>query len=133
MGSADQIVHLTMNDSKDGNDGTLVYSSKERLPESMRISFTADGKTVIYDPGAGDFATVDGEIKTFGIERTDDAVYNDNSILFPLVGYVDKPVTVRVWMEGTDPACTDELRGVDFAIRLRFEGTDENGNRLIKG
>ena len=39
-------------------------------------------------------------------------------------------MVLRVWLEGTDEACTDELRDMDYSIRLRFVGTDENGNLL---
>jgi hypothetical protein len=54
---------------------------------------------------------------------------SDNS-LFSLKKEVDKPVVVRVWLEGTDEACTDALRGADYSIRLRFLGTDEDNNVL---
>ena len=43
---------------------------------------------------------------------------------------MDKPVVIRIWLEGTDEACTDDLRDADYSIRLRFAGTDEDGNLL---
>ena len=50
-----------------------------------------------------------------------EAVFADNA-MFSLKEGVDKAVTVHIWMEGTDEACTDELRGSDYSIRLRFTG-----------
>ena len=43
---------------------------------------------------------------------------------------MSKPVKVRIWLEGTDENCTDELRSADYQIQLRFIGTDEDGNLL---
>lgn len=37
---------------------------------------------------------------------------------------------VHIWLEGTDEACTDQLRGADYSIQMRFVGTDEAGNEL---
>ncbi len=130
MSNEDMIVHLSPYNSEDKEDSTLVWSSRERTPEAMRISFSVDGNNMIFDPGMGDESIISGNNKNFGLQNGNEPLYNENSILFSIEKEVDKAVTVRVWMEGTDPACTDELKGTDFAIRLRFEGTDENGNRL---
>ena len=62
----------------------------------------------MYDPGAG----------------------NSEIALFPLKEYTNQPVMVHIWLEGTDEECTDALRGADYAIQLRFVGTDEDGNVL---
>ena len=56
--------------------------------------------------------------------------YNEENALFSLEEGVDKTVVMRVWLEGTDEACTDAIRRADYAIRLRFIGTDEFGNLL---
>ena len=53
---------------------------------------------------------------------------SDNNAMFSLKEGVDKAVVVHIWLEGTDPACTDALRASDYAIRLRFTGTDMEGN-----
>ena len=46
----------------------------------------------------------------------------DFGILRLIVSDVDKAVEVHIWMEGTDLACTDELKGSNYSIRLRFTG-----------
>ncbi len=130
IASEDMIVHLTAQNSAGHQDGTLISSSIPQLPESLRISFEADGNVTVYDPGMGDSSTFFGKIKNFGLQTGNVSGYNQNSVLFPLKALTDKTVIFRVWMEGTDEACTDELKNSDFEIRLRFEGTDESGNRL---
>ena len=108
MSTEDMVVHLTAADSSGKNDGTAVTSSNQSLPKAMRISFTIGSQTKVYAPGAG----------------------NSELELFPLKEYTNQPVLVHIWLEGTDEACTDALRGADYAIRLRFVGTDEDGNVL---
>ena len=97
----------------------------------MRISFTADGVTKVYDPGlgVGNSARI-GNAMVFDLPSANTMIYNDENGLFYLKANEDKPVTVRVWMEGTDEMCDDSLKEGNFAIRLRFEGTDQNNNRL---
>ena len=125
MSTVDMVVHLT----SAGQDGTLVSSSAAALPSAMRLSFTAE-ETSIYDPGLGDSWNDAPAGKVFGLPGGDSVTYHEGNTLFSLKAGVDKPVVLRVWLEGTDEACTDELRDMDYSIRLRFVGTDENGNLL---
>ena len=107
MGEKDMLVHLTEeNSSADEADGTAVNSKNPELPQAMRIAFTADGKTTVYDPGKS---------------------REKKQLLFSLKKEEDKEVKVHIWLEGTDPACTDALRNADYEIRLRFDGTDLDG------
>ena len=107
MGEKDMLVHLTEeNSSADEADGTAVNSKNPELPQAMRIAFTADGKTTVYDPGKH---------------------REKKQLLFSLKKEEDKEVKVHIWLEGTDPACTDALRNADYEIRLRFDGTDLEG------
>lgn len=129
MAAKDMIVHLTSaNSSNRASDGTAVLSENSALPASMRISFTADGQTWIYDPGEGDTAYGSGKFRTFGLPGASSMRLSDNNAMFSLKEGVNKEVLVHIWMEGTDPACTDALRASDYAIRLRFTGTDMEGN-----
>lgn len=128
MAEKDMIVHLNSANSNAGTqDGTAVSSGVASLPESMRISFSTDGRTWIYDPGMGDAASSTGTVKTFGLPGANNMVFNQNNAMFSMTEGVDKEVRVHIWMEGTDPACTDLLKAADYAIRMRFTGTDENG------
>lgn len=121
----DIFVHL----SNAGEDGTSIISSTDGVPEALRMSFLSDNLCV-YDPGLGDTRYTDYDGKVFGLPGNPTDVYNDNSTLFSLQAGVDKPVVIRIWLEGTDEACTDDLRNADYSIRLRFVGTDEFGTPL---
>ena len=123
MAEKDMIVHLNSADSSDGaGDGTNISSSNAELPEAMRISFTADGQTWIYDQGMGDTLSTSAAATTFGLPSMGSTRINSNNAMFSLKKNTDKPVLVHIWMEGTDPACTDSLKSADYAIRMRFTG-----------
>lgn len=132
MATQDMIVHLSSANSENGNDGTRVESKTKNLPSAMRLSFTAE-ETSIYNPGMGD-ETEDGPGgKLFGLPDGNAMAYHDGNALFELKKNVDKPVVVRIWLEGTDKACTDDLRKAEYSIQLRFVGTDKEGNILETG
>lgn len=123
MVAKDMVVHLTSANSSSGaEDGTLVMSENAALPESMRIAFSTDGTIWNYDPGMGSASSTEGTAKTFGLPEASTMQINEDNAMFSLKEGVDKAVTVHIWMEGTDEACTDELRGSDYSIRLRFTG-----------
>lgn len=126
MASRDVIVHLTSSNSPGNNDGTRISSDVQTLPSAMRISFTDGNNTVVYDPGMGDTQQIIGNVRHFGLPGADSMVYSDSNVLFPLTEGVNKPIVVRIWMEGTDEACTDALQKAAYTIALRFEATDEN-------
>lgn len=127
MAQQDMVVHLSSDNSYSGGDGTKISSSVAQLPEAMRISFTVDGKTLVYDPGAGDTGRNIGNTRIFGLPSAGRMRYDNYNELFTLKQNEDKEVLVHVWLEGTDEACTNALQEADYAIQLRFVGTDENG------
>jgi len=130
MATDDMLVHLTSADSEGKQDGTRITSSNADLPAAMRISFTVDGQTYVYDPGMGDLRYESLKVKQFGLPASNKMVLNENNQLFWVEKDQDKPVTVRIWLEGTDPVCTDDLRNSDYKISLRFVGTDKDHNIL---
>ena len=123
MAEKDMTVHLNSADTTNGaGDGTNISSSNAELPEAMRISFTADEQTWIYDQGMGDTYSESGSTRTFGLPSMGSTRINSNNAMFSLKKNTDKPVLVHIWMEGTDPACTDNLKSADYAISMRFTG-----------
>lgn len=67
MAAKDMIVHLTSaNSSNETEDGTAIMSWNTNLAQAMRISFSADGWTWIYDAGMGDTSGTSGTTKIFG-------------------------------------------------------------------
>ena len=129
MAEKDMVVHLTSANSSDtAEDGTLVSSGNSQLPQAMRISFSTDNQNWVYDPGMEDSLQNSGNLRSFGLNSPSGMRISDNNALFSLKQGQDKAVVVHIWMEGTDEACTDELQSADYSIRLRFTGTDEEGN-----
>ena len=123
MAEKDMVVHLTSaNRSAESQDGTEVMSETAGLPEAMRISFAADDQTWIYDPGMGNESSTQGSIRTFGLPAADAMALTEDNAMFFLKQGVDKAVVMHIWLEGTAPTCTDELRASQYAIRLRFTG-----------
>lgn len=128
MAAKDMIVHLTSAHSDDNiTDGTMVSSNVAGLTQSMRISFTADGQTWVYDPGMGDLRASTEGGAVFGLPGPADMELSDNNAMFSLKEGQNKEVQVHIWIEGTDPACTDDLKSAQYSIRLRFSGTDMDG------
>jgi len=130
MAQEDMVVHLTSSDFSEEMKGTRINSETAGLDVAMRISFTYDGTTYIFDPGMGDFSKEISNGKIFGIPSAGNMVYNDVNAMFSLQSGVDAPVVVRIWLEGEDEACTNALKGSDYSIRLRFEGTTEDHQRF---
>lgn len=124
-------VHLTSAPTFGMDDGTRITSSDPELPYALRIAFTCDGVTHIYDPGAAEPSQLSENCVVFGLPPADRMVYNVASSLFAIDPGVDKAVEVAIWLEGTDEACTDAIRSGDYAIQLRFQGVDENGQPII--
>jgi hypothetical protein len=135
MATKDMDVHLTSVSSGAGGDGTLVTSAVAGMPEAIRIGFAGEGGTSVFDPGPPDkndlSANVFENIQVFRLPSAADMIYNKSNSILSLRADTDQLVMVRIWLEGTDEACTNELKGGDYTIRLRFVGTDEDGNLIV--
>lgn len=133
IASEDMWVHLTSENSTEGGepDGTAVLTTsagtKAEIVECVRVSFTADGATRIYEPNKG--AAVASQT-TFDIGDADNMVYSDETRLFELTANESKEVIVRVWIEGEDPQCDDDVASSDLDVRLCFKGTDDSNSVL---
>ncbi len=116
----DSVVRLTGQDGEDGAQGTAFLSSaSDSLPLAMRMSFTADGQTWIYDPNAAAGSAAQGAATTFGLDANEATAA---SSMFSLTAEQDKSVLVRIWLEGTDSNCTNSIKGADYSVSMRFEG-----------
>ncbi len=115
-------VRLTGQAGTDGAAGTAISSSSsDALPLAMRMSFTADGQTWIYNPNAAVSASSNGQVTTFGLNASK---ATEASNMFNLAAEQDKSVVVRIWLEGEDPNCTNMVKGADYSISMRFEGIE---------
>ncbi len=116
----DSVVRLTGQDGEDGARGTAFLSSaSDSLPLAMRMSFTADGQTWIYDPNVAAGSAAQGAATTFGLDANEATAA---SSMFSLTAEQDKSVLVRIWLEGTDSNCTNSIKGADYSVSMRFEG-----------
>ena len=131
MSAEDMDVHLT-NMTSDGEAIDIIAADDEALINAMRISFTVDGETFIYDPNMGDEASKSDNVTYFGLPASANMEYNENNILFHLDKGVNKPVLVHIWLEGTDPGCDNDIQNFDYQISMKFEGTDADGNVFFK-
>lgn len=130
MATQDMYIHLTTENQSGKTDGTLISSSNPDLPRAMRVAFTVGEMTYIYNPSMAGGSKTKGKIKEFGLPNSENMVFSNDNAMFFLNKDESKQVIVKIWLEGTDPACTDALRKADYSIRLRFEGTDSENNKL---
>ena len=110
-------VHLSKN-TLDGEEGTNV-GGDNGIEQALRLSFSVDGITKIYEP----YGKSEGTFTFLGQSQME---YTEENTLFYIEEGIDKEVMLRIWIEGTDPQCTDQLRDALYQIRLCFIGTDEN-------
>lgn len=132
MGQKDMYLHLTPAAGKEGEQGTLLSSEDPGLVSAMRISFTAGDETVVYVPDMGDSSYYENGVKLMGLSNDEDDALNDNNTLFFIEEGRDLPVTVRIWLEGTDEDCVNERIGSEYELSMRFEGTDENNVPIVQ-
>lgn len=106
------LVHLTTNNSRDRADGTRIDSKgNEAVKRAMRMSFTDEkGKTHIYNPRG----------------NVNYSKFSQDTVICEIKPQTDAPVVVRIWLEGTDPECTNALKEMDYLLQMRFEATDFN-------
>ena len=123
-------VHLTSNDTESGADnGTRVATSdtgvKADIVKCTRVSFTdvESGKTVIYEPNKVNGSEVAGQT-TFDLP-TPMNLSNNTRVCY-LEKLTPKKVVIRIWVEGEDPECDDDVQLTNLQVRLNFQGTDEN-------
>lgn len=122
----DVVVRLTGEAGSNGEAGTAFTSNVQGLPEAMRMSFTCDGRTWVYNPNMGATASGSGQMATFGIVPGGSS---EAANMFSLVADTDKPTIVRIWLEGTDPNCTNMVKGADYSVSMRFEGIEQQESR----
>ena len=122
MSHDDVVVRLTGEAGNNGEAGTEFTSNVQGLPEAMRMSFTCDGQTWVYNPNMGAASSGSGQMTTFGLVPGGSS---EAANMFSLVADTDKPTIVRIWLEGTDPNCTNMVKGADYSVSMRFEGIEQ--------
>ncbi len=133
IATKDMFVHLTSDETaRNKGDGTEVSTTdtgaKADVINCPRVSFQSedeDDKIVIWEPNKA--AAVAGQT-TMDIPKP--MQYTDNTRLFHLKQMEPKRVTVRLWVEGEDPQCDDDVQDANLKVQLCFMGTDENNEAV---
>ena len=126
IASTDMWVHLSSDDANDF-EGTSVTTTetglKAEVIQAIRVGFEEDGATpaAIYEPNKVGGA-VNGQ-STFDLSVPMN--YTNDTRLFHLNELEPKKVTIRVWAEGNDPQCDDDVQRSNLTVKLLFSGTDE--------
>ncbi len=132
IGTKDMYVHLSSdNTGTDKDDGSRVSTTETGIKSDVvycpRISFEdSDGSAKIWEPNIS--SPVAGQT-TFDIPTPMN--YTDNSRLFFLEAMTPKRVMVRLWVEGEDPQCDDDVQDAQLSVQLCFFGTDENNEAIV--
>ncbi len=121
-------VHLTSEGSDiiENDEGTTVTSPspspKNDVVNCVRVSYTTttDG-TPIFEPNKG--AAVNGQ-NTFDISKPMN--YSNNTRIFHLDEMSPKKVTIRLWIDGEDPQCDDDVQEADLRVAMSFIGCDQD-------
>ncbi len=125
-------VHLTTESTEQGsNDGTSVSSSspspQNEVVQCTRVDFTTtDNGTAIYEPNRA--APVNGQ-QTFDLP-SGTMSYSDSTRIFHLRELTPTQVTIRVWIDGEDPECDDDVQNAQLSVQLGFVGCDDNNNPI---
>lgn len=126
--TTDMLVHLTTEDSEGKDDGTEIMSDDPGVEEAMRIAFDTGDKVFIYDQGASGIRKTSRNLTILGLSPNGHMEYNEESTLFRIEEGEDVPITVRIWVEGNDEACNNDIKFTNYMIKMRFIGTDDSYN-----
>lgn len=128
ISTRDMWVHLNSNEetvqgTEKGKTAVTTSSTglQSDIVKAVRVSFEADGRAAIYEPNKG--TPVAGQT-TFDLVNP--MQFSNSTRLFQLKELEPKQVTIRVWAEGEDPECDDDVQQANLQVAMLFTGTDDN-------
>jgi len=98
---------------------TTDTGAKADIIKAVRVSFEDSGSAAIWEPNQG--TAVAGQT-TFDVSST----FNNSTRLFHLDAMTPKQITFRIWAEGNDPECDNDVQSSNLTIQMLFGGSDEN-------
>ena len=125
-------VHLTTESTESAlDDGTKVSSSspapQSEVVQCTRVDFSTEANgTSIYEPNKG--TAVNGQ-NTFDLP-SGTMFYSDSTRIFHLEELTPTLVTIRLWIDGEDPQCDDDVQNSQLSVQLGFVGCDENNQPI---
>lgn len=127
IATTDMWVHLSgRNIEVAGQQSTTSITTTEtgvkaEVVRAIRASFEDNGSAAIWEPNRG--TPVNGQT-TFDVSES----FSGDTRLFHLDKLTPKQITVRIWAEGNDPECDDDVQDAELTIQLLFAGTDDTNS-----
>ena len=112
---------LVENENSTSQCTTKETGAKADIVKSCRVSFEDSGSAAIWEPNKG--AAVNGQT-TFDVSQT----FSSDTRLFHLDKLTPKQITIRIWAEGEDPECDNDVQSANVTFQMLFGGTDENNS-----
>lgn len=127
IATADMWVHLSGQTVQvNGADATTSCTTTETglkadVIRAVRVSYEDSGSAAIWEPNKG--AAVNGQT-TFDVSQS----FSNDTRLFHLDKLTPKQITFRIWAEGNDPECDNDVQDANLNIQMLFGGTDDNNS-----
>lgn len=111
---------LVNNESATTQVTTTETGSKADIVRALRVSYEDPGtSSAIYEPNQGN--AVAGQT-TFDVGQN----FSNSTRLFHLNQLEPKQITIRIWAEGEDPECDNDVQDANVTVEMLFGGSDEN-------
>lgn len=129
IATADMWVHLSgQTVDVDGHSATTSCTTtdtgtKAEVVRAVRVSYEDSGSAAIWEPNRG--TPVNGQT-TFDVSQT----FSNDTRLFHLDKLTPKQITFRLWAEGNDPECDNDVQDANLTIQMLFGGTDESNSSI---
>ena len=94
---------------------------KADIVRAVRISFEDEGTAAIWEPNKG--VSVNNQ-NTFDVGDN----FSGDTRIFHLDTLTPKQITIRIWAEGNDPECDNDVQDANVTFEMLFGGTDENNS-----
>lgn len=127
ISTADMWVHLSGQTAQvEGKDATTRCTTTETgakadVTKAVRVSYEDSGSAAIWEPNRG--TPVNGQT-TFDVGQN----FTNDTRLFKLDKLTPKQITFRIWAEGNDPECDNDVQDANVTFEMLFGGTDENNS-----
>ncbi len=100
---------------------TTETGAKADVVRSLRVSYEDSGTAAIWEPNRG---TPVANQTTFDVSET----FSNDTRLFHLDKLTPKQITMRIWLEGEDPECDNDVQDANVTVEMLFGGTDDNNS-----
>lgn len=100
---------------------TTETGAKADIVSAVRVSYEDSGSAAIWEPNKG--GAVAGQ-STFDVSQN----FSNDTRIFHVDKLSPKQITFRIWLEGEDPECDNDVQGANLTMQMLFGGTDDNNS-----